>query len=163
MSAFGGKADIVACRTFFAKISRGREPELEARQGAPARTADRAIHSSKEPYVQKNYNFREAGLEDSGPSEIWGWGSSRTPARGLTSCRIVCALTLQAAALAPKGRLFTRCPVDGLTLNRSAPPRIVSPAFRASRIRCSRSASMRGRPSCLPSSTALLSPARTRS
>src|SRR5262249_38598558 len=87
MSAFGGKADIVACRTFFAKISRGREPELEARQGAPARTADRAIHSSKEPYVQKNYNFREAGLEDSGPSEIWGWGSSRTPARGLTSCR----------------------------------------------------------------------------
>jgi hypothetical protein len=33
MSAFGGKADIVGFRNF-AKISRGREPELEVRQQA---------------------------------------------------------------------------------------------------------------------------------
>jgi len=47
MSAFGGKADIASRKASFLL---------------------------KGPYVQKNYNFCEGGLEDSTPSEFWGWG-----------------------------------------------------------------------------------------
>ena len=59
------------------------------------------------------------------------------------------------AATAAKGCLIL-CTVLGLTLNLSATPRMVSPAFRAARIRASKSGAIRGRPSCLPSALALL-------
>ena len=63
-------------------------------------------------------------------------------------------------AATTKGCLIL-CTVLGLTSNLSATPRMVSPAFRAATIRSSSWGAMRrGRPSFLPSSLALLSPAR---
>jgi hypothetical protein len=74
--------------------------------------------------------------------------------------------SLHAAAPVPsKGRLM-RCTVLGSTRKRAAilrTPSVRPGAFRAARIRSSRSGAIRGRPSCFPSSLALLSPARTRS
>jgi hypothetical protein len=75
-------------------------------------------------------------------------------------------LSAYATTLAPpKGRL-TRCTVLGSTPNRAAilrMPSVRPGALRAARIRLSSSSGIRGRPSCLPSLLALLSPARTRS
>src|ERR1700750_1372223 len=71
-----------------------------------------------------------------------------------------------AVALTPKGAPI-RCTVLGSRPKRAAILRTLSPvaflAFKASRIRFSSSAGIRGRPRRLPSSLALLSPARTRS
>src|SRR5262245_31367860 len=56
-------------------------------------------------------------------------------------------------AATTKGCLIL-CTVLGLTSNLTATPRMVSPAFRAARIRSSSWRAMRGRPSFLPSSLA---------
>jgi hypothetical protein len=110
----------------------------------------------------KKPHFERGGFATfpAGQNLGYGWGRSRTRTRGLVSCRIDCALPLQPAALAPKG-WATRCTVLGLTLNLAATRRTDSPAFSATLIRFSRSAGIRGRPSCLPSALARLSPART--
>ena len=71
--------------------------------------------------------------------------------------------SLHAATLTPsKGRLIL-CTVPGSTPNRLAilrTPSVRPGAFRAARIRASSSGAIRGRPSCLPSALARLSPAR---